>query len=48
MLRASATPFPAMSKAVPWSGDVRAKGRPSVALTPVAKASSLKAMSPWS
>ena len=29
----SARPVPAMSKAVPWSGEVRTKGRPSVTLT---------------
>ena len=28
-----ARPVPAMSKAVPWSGEVRTKGRPSVTLT---------------
>lgn len=37
-LVALATPFPAMSKAVPWSGDVRTKGRPSVTFTPRSKA----------
>src|SRR5689334_21066360 len=30
---ASATPFPAIEKAVPWSGDVRTYGRPRVTLT---------------
>ncbi len=29
----SARPLPAMSKAVPWSGEVRTKGNPSVTLT---------------
>lgn len=38
----------AMLKAVPWSGDVRMMGRPSVTLTPVSKATILKGMSPWS
>src|SRR6202042_731585 len=28
-----ATPFPAISNAVPWSGEVRTNGRPSVTLT---------------
>src|SRR5690606_2282589 len=36
-LAASAMPRPAISKAVPWSGDVRTKGSPSVTLTPPAK-----------
>ena len=34
-LDGSAVPVPAMSKAVPWSGEVRTKGRPSVTLTRV-------------
>src|SRR5690606_14487852 len=33
-LRGSALPWPAMSKAVPWSGLVRTNGRPTVMLTP--------------
>ena len=33
---------------VPWSGDVRTNGIPSVVLTPVSKAATLKPMSPWS
>ena len=33
-LDGSARPVPAMSKAVPWSGEVRTNGRPSVVLTP--------------
>src|SRR5262249_30767189 len=33
-----ALPEPAMSKAVPWSGEVRTKGRPSVTLTASSKA----------
>src|ERR1700758_4048284 len=36
-----ARPVPAMSKAVPWSGEVRMKGRPSVTLTASSKASVL-------
>ena len=32
-LDGSAIPRPAMSKAVPWSGEVRTKGRPRVTLT---------------
>ena len=32
-LDGSARPVPAMSKAVPWSGEVRTNGRPSVTLT---------------
>src|SRR3546814_12152066 len=36
-----ASPFPAMSKAVPWSGEVRTMGRPSVLLTPSSKRSVL-------
>src|SRR5437660_1296725 len=34
MLSGRAIPFPAISKAVPWSGLVRGKGRPSVTFTP--------------
>ena len=37
----SARPVPAMSKAVPWSGEVRTKGRPSVTLTAWSKAQRL-------
>ena len=33
----SATPLPAISNAVPWSGEVRMNGNPSVTLTPPAK-----------
>src|SRR5690606_13053570 len=44
----SALPVPAMSSAVPWSGEVRTNGRPSVTLTVSAKASALTAISPWS
>ena len=43
-----ASPLPAMSNAVPWSGEVRTNGRPSVTLTPVSKASVLAGMRPWS
>ena len=43
-----ATPLPAMSKAVPWSGEVRMNGRPSVTLTPASKASVLIGIRPWS
>ena len=32
-LDGSARPLPAMSKAVPWSGEVRTNGKPSVTLT---------------
>ena len=44
----SASPRPAMSKAVPWSGEVRTKGRPSVTFTPSSKASVLAGIRPWS
>ena len=44
----SAVPLPAMSKAVPWSGDVLIIGRPSVTLTASLQASSLIGISPWS
>src|SRR5262249_45223640 len=40
-LDGSAVPVPAMSKAVPWSGEVRTNGRPSVTLTAWSKASVL-------
>ena len=43
-----ARPFPAISKAVPWSGEVRTNGRPSVTLTPSSKASVLTGMRAWS
>ncbi|MNR32678.1 hypothetical protein D3C85_1502850 [compost metagenome] len=36
-LSARAIPLPAMSKPVPWSGEVRTMGRPRVALTPPQK-----------
>ena len=52
-------PRPAMSKAVPWSTEVRTIGRPSVMLTPLSasqvpvagltlKPSSFTGMCPWS
>src|SRR6202012_5740153 len=42
-----ARPVPAMSKAVPWSGEVRMKGNPSVTLTAWSKASVLIGISAW-
>ena len=39
-LSGRANPLPAMSKAVPWSGEVRTKGRPSVTFTASSKATS--------
>ena len=47
-LAGSARPLPAMSKAVPWSGEVRTNGRPSVTLTAWSKASVLIGISAWS
>ncbi len=44
-LVALARPVPASAKAVPWSGDVRMKGRPRVTLTPLSKASVLTGIS---
>ena len=44
-LRGLALPVPARAKAVPWSGEVRTKGSPSVTLTPVSKASVLTGIS---
>ena len=35
-------PVPAMSSAVPWSGEVRTKGRPSVTLTPLVEGERLE------
>ena len=46
--RRIARPVPAISSAVPWSGDVRTKGRPSVTLTPPAKSTVLIGISAWS
>ena len=39
---------PAMSKAVPWSGEVRTKSSPSVTLTPCSKSTVLIGISAWS
>ena len=47
-LDGSASPVPAMSKAVPWSTLVRKKGKPTVTLTPVSKPMSFMGMCPWS
>jgi hypothetical protein len=47
-LEALARPFPAISKAVPWSGEVRMKGRPRVTLTPVSNPRVLMGISAWS
>src|SRR6185312_6164503 len=47
-LAALARPVPAMSKAVPWSGEVRMNGNPSVTLTASSKASVLIGISAWS
>ncbi len=47
-LDGSAMPCPAMSNAVPWSGEVRTIGRPSVTLTPLAMSSVLSGISAWS
>lgn len=43
-LSARARPLPAMSKAVPWSGEVRTTGRPRVRFTPPQKSSILIGM----
>ena len=43
-----AMPCPAMSKAVPWSGEVRTKGSPSVTLTASSKAIVLIGTRAWS
>ena len=47
-LPASATPCPAMPNAVPWSGEVRTIGNPSVTFTPPAMSSVLSGISAWS
>src|SRR5262249_2123195 len=47
-LSSRATPWPAMSKPAPWSGDVRTIGRPSVTFTASQKCSVLIGMRPWS
>ena len=44
----SARPVPTMSRAVPWSGEVRTKGNPRVTLTPPAKSTVLIGISAWS
>src|SRR5450759_466524 len=43
-----AFPVPAMSKAVPWSTDVRRMGRPTVTETVSSKSNVFVAMWPWS
>jgi hypothetical protein len=43
-----ARPVPAMSNAVPWSGDVRMNGRPSVTLTASSNARVFAGISAWS
>ena len=48
MLEASATPLPAMSKAVPWSTDVRIIGSPKVTFTDAPNDSALTAIVAWS
>ena len=48
MLRGSATPWPAISNAVPWSTDVRITGRPTVMFTPASMPSTLTGPWPWS
>ncbi len=47
-LDGSARPVPAISNAVPWSGEVRTNGRPSVTLTAWSKAMVLIGISAWS
>jgi 4-hydroxythreonine-4-phosphate dehydrogenase len=47
-LAALALPVPAMSSAVPWSGEVRTKGRLSVTFTPRSKSMVLSGISAWS
>src|SRR4051794_2209556 len=44
----SATPLPAMSKAVPWAGVVMMAGRPPATVTPRSNPSSFIAICPWS
>ncbi len=44
----SARPVPAMLKAVPWSGEVRMIGRPSVVFTPWCMSSVFSGISAWS
>src|SRR5205807_6918290 len=47
-LRESARPLPARSSAVPWSGEVRTIGSPSVTLTARSKPACFTTGSPWS
>ena len=47
-LASLAWPEPAMSRAVPWSGEVRTNGKPSVTLTPPSKSSAFSGISAWS
>ena len=42
-----ATPFPAISKAVPWSGEVRTKGSPPVTFIPLPNANVLNPTNPY-
>ena len=44
----SAFPWPAISKAVPWSGDVRTWLRPAVKFTPLPNERVLNGINPWS
>ena len=48
MLDGSAIPCPAMSSAVPWSGEVRGNGRPRVTFTAVPNDATLIAVMPTS
>jgi hypothetical protein len=43
-----AMPRPAMPRAVPWSGEVRMKGRPKLTLMPPWKSSVFTGISAWS
>ena len=47
-LAGSAIPRPAMSSAVPWSGEVRGNGRPSVTFTAEPNDATLMAVMPTS
>jgi hypothetical protein len=47
-LSGRARPLPAMSKAVPWSGEARTTGRPIVRFTPPQKSSIFTGISAWS
>ena len=47
-LAGSARPVPAMSSAVPWSGEVRTNGNPTVTFTPPEKSIVLIGISAWS